>query len=136
MDLFLRCKREHAICLKCVRKLLEPGRCKPPCSPFRFRCPCCREMNCVNRMQLLAVLKGSLQKAADSFPTKRQAVRWNEIGVSEDESEEEDEESCPSCSTLIEQWEMNTLGSRCTHSPGELGTPSGDAALVVGRDAR
>ena len=49
-------------------------------------------MNCVNRMQLLAVLKGSLQKAADSFPTKRQAVRWNEIGVSEDESEEEDED--------------------------------------------
>ncbi len=66
---YLQCKAGHKICISCIQKITQPQyNCyNKNCCGFSWTCPLCRGSFCLSRTQILALVKGSREKACETI---------------------------------------------------------------------
>jgi hypothetical protein len=74
----IACVNGHATCAECARKIVFPIRwCGSyACTSFGFKCPVCRNMACVHKVELFTLLRGENTAIKDVFPSSQQLNWW------------------------------------------------------------
>ena len=67
------CSNRHSTCVDCVRKLVTAAPC---CRGFQYLCPICRGAVCLDKFELMTVIKGDANELLKMFDCANQANNW------------------------------------------------------------
>ena len=67
------CPNKHHTCLACVRKLVFPAPC---CVGFSYRCPVCRAYCCLDKGELMILIKGDANELIEMFGCAHAMQSW------------------------------------------------------------
>jgi hypothetical protein len=74
----LLCSNKHPTCFDCVKELIAPTFCMGKrCTGLEFRCPLCRDESCVQRAELMALVKGDTNRLVEVFNCYDHLELWS-----------------------------------------------------------
>lgn len=74
----VKCINDHATCAECARKIAQPVRwCGSNfCSSFGFKCPLCRSMSCLHKVEIFTLMRGHNTDLKEIFDGAQAFYEW------------------------------------------------------------
>ena len=73
----LQCSNYHTTCFDCVAKMCGPTMCDgSSCTGLAFKCPLCRDVSCIQRLEMLCMLKKDSNKLFENFVCSNHMTSW------------------------------------------------------------